>query len=304
MKTIGDVKMQSLQRDGFVLMESVISDDDVNALIECSKKLLSKKSLHRSEFSRKRNGSTWQCEAYSDGKTNLVVDILGEAPELDKVINSIFENPNVKKVLHFLHGDSYKITQVNIRQVVQGDPGLNFHQDTDGETGMGIFLEDRPDEEGSTVFIPGSHYWPFKIRELFVYPRIFIPIIPKRWRAGATGKAGDMYFFINRAWHGRPALKRSKVSTAILISIFGQESTYRIHNMPEKNLDSLPGCIRGLVDHRQGVRFDANGLAVVEPAGDVGIMQREIFPNVASGLMRWILIPWVNFTGWVSSFRN
>lgn len=295
-------KKDQLEKDGFTIVKSVLSGEDVEGLKDSCRLLLERSPLPRCEFSVHRSSDVWKYETYTDGKTNLAIDILGEDPELDRLMDKIFSNSKVQDLLEFLHGTSYKITQVNIRKVVRGDSGLNYHQDTEGETGIGIFLDDRPDNEGTTVFIPNSHWWPFTIRELLFYPRIFIPLIPKKWVKGTTGKAGDMYFFINRVWHGRPALKKAESSTAILISVFGEGGSYRIHKVSEEMLNKMPETIGKLVDHRNGLKEVGDGIVTVEKTDNSsGIMGAGIFPSNQYGFLMLFLRPWFKTTTWLSS---
>jgi hypothetical protein len=185
--------------------------------------------------------------------------------------------------------------------VLSGDPGLNFHQDTPGETGMGILLDECRDNQGTTMFIVGSHRRPFSIRELFVCPRILIDLIPKRWFSGANGKAGDMYFLINQAWHGRPAFKKPGNTSSILIAIYGSQSEYRTHEMPEKKLDTMPPIMKGLIDHRSGLTYLNGGLVEISRSVKLeGIMPEGIYKadDPASG---WkLLYPWIFLSRWIA----
>ena len=228
--------------------------------------------------------------------------MLGYDANFHSIISKVFENAQVKSLLSSLHGDHYKVTQVNIREAFLGDLALNFHQDYDGETGIGILLDDCRENEGTTVFIPGSHKWPFSIRELFIYPRIFIPLIPKEWVSGAQGKSGDIYFFINRVWHARPTLGKNIKAAAILISIFGSNRLYRIHEFSGPHLESLPQVLRELVDHRAGVTELSDGRVRVDQSqNSSGIMSKEVFKSVGYSLGWKLLIRWVSLSRYITT---
>jgi putative 2OG-Fe(II) oxygenase len=301
MHVINQKKLE-LNQQGFTVLDSVLTEIEVDKLVTIAGEMLSKTSYPRSEFAQHRSGNVWKFGKYVDSSSNLVIDVLGENAEFDKLMSIIFEHPNVKSLLEMLHGDQYKVTQVNIRQVLSGDTGLNFHQDSQGETGIGILLNECRDNQGTTVFIAGSHRWPFSIRELFVYPRILINLIPKKWVIGANGKAGDMYFFINQAWHGRPAFKKPGNTSTILISIFGSQSEYKIHEMPEEKLNTMPPIMKSLIDHRAGLTYLSDGLVKINRSEKLeGIMPDGIY-NTNDPSSGWKLLqPWISLSRFIAA---
>jgi putative 2OG-Fe(II) oxygenase len=294
------------ERDGFLNLASVLDLDEVSRLQLAAARLLGTSAQQRTAFTSHRSGSQWAYRTYSDGKTHLAVDVVGADTDFDLLLEKILANSRVNEVLASLHGPHYKVTQVNIRKVVKGDPGLGYHQDTDGETGIGILLEDRPDAEGTTTFLPGSHRWPFSIRELFIYPRLGISLFPAGVVKASIGRAGDMYFFINRLWHGRAAMHHTDTAAAILIAVFAKGSKYRVHQLSDDILARLGPVTRRLLDHNQGVRDIGGGLVKVldpNPSRFLSTIEAILVgrPKL-SVLSPWQLLkPWRLFTRFVSN---
>jgi hypothetical protein len=116
---VNEKKLQ-LKQQGYTALDSVLSEIEVEKLVTIAGEMLSKTSNPRSEFAQHRSGNVWKCGKYADSSSNLVIDVLGENAEFDQLMSTIFEHPNVKSLLEMLYGDQYKVTQVNIRQVLSG----------------------------------------------------------------------------------------------------------------------------------------------------------------------------------------
>ncbi len=297
--------LKQLTTEGFITLESCFDQEEVKRLVAASELLLHGAPVDAAEFARLRSGSQWEYAVSVKEDALVAVDVLGKNKDFDELIEKYLTQPAVCEALRYLHGDNYKLTQVNIRRSPCGDNGLSFHQDTDGETGIGILLN-KTDSEGTTIFIPGSHRWPFTIRQLLVWPRIFIWLFPRSAYKAAMGSIGDSYVFINRLWHGRSALKTPPHSTAILMSFFGGGGSYRIHEVPENILQDMGSQTRRLVDPKSGVRPVGGGIVTVDEstAAQDQVMQTVLVrPEEIEKTGLWLLaLPWVFMLRFVSRF--
>ncbi len=144
------------------------------------------------------------------------VRILGKNKRLDKIIEKILLNSEIKNTLERTSGKNYALhADCAARFSDPNDKGLYIHQDAVGETTFSFLVTDQT--EGTTTCIPGSHLLvPFKnvrIAEyLSWYSSRLLPFT-KFFLSPLKGFAGEYYFFFNRLFHGR--LTGNKKNTQI-----------------------------------------------------------------------------------------
>ena len=141
-------------------------------------------------------------------------------PRIAELLDCVVANAAVRSVLESALGLSYKIWQIDFRRSKPGDKGLYLHQDAPGQVNLAIALSNNTNGSGATVFLPGSHLVPKRIRDwrievptslLILLPYLFTPL---------TGKIGDISFFFNRTWHGRFANTSTNLNDVIMIGFF------------------------------------------------------------------------------------
>ena len=101
--------------------------------------------------------------------------------------------------------------------------------------GLFILLEDCI-EDGTTVFLPISRFFFIRIRNLFIYPRISLKLIPKLFKKALTGKAGDIYLINKTIWHGRSVGTKVSSNLTILTSLLSSNRSFSVHKM-DKDLE-------------------------------------------------------------------
>ena len=239
-------KLKCLKKDGFVIFENVLDLYNVAELLTASRELLSNSSLQIKDYKKHRSEGVWECGIVESPGIRIAVDILGKDRRIDQGIEKILSKPEIYSFLEKVLGKSFRLTQVTIREARFGDDSLNYHQDTDGEMGICLLLADCKSKEGTTTFIKGSHWIPFTIRDLFIFPRIDTRLVPDFLETPATGKAGDAYIFINRTWHARHKIKHSDTQCAIFMSFFPAGISHNYHSIDKSISNSLGPTIQKL----------------------------------------------------------
>ena len=104
-----------------------------------------------------------------------MIDAYGKSPALDKIVDLILTDPTSSAVLRKMVGANVKFRGYNIRLMTGNyDPGPrpslpteltlphDWHRDSPGEFGIGIFLSDVPaGGNGGTALMRGSHMFPY-----------------------------------------------------------------------------------------------------------------------------------------------
>lgn len=199
----------SLKRFGFVNSgQLVLSDEENNELVNLCIEKYSQLDSDHSHFLSGEEGVT--------GIRGLPL----YDPKIVTLLEKIVSDKNVKYILQSALGPDYKIWQIDFRRSMQGDKGLQLHQDGRGQLNLSILLSDNSSGEGTTIFLPGSHFVPQRIRDLQaeLSPGLFkfLGFI----FSSLTGKKGDISFFFNRTWHGRNPNISGEFNDMILIGFF------------------------------------------------------------------------------------
>lgn len=160
-------------------------------------------------------------------KGEVTHNIIGIDKSMDKLIEKILTNSEVQSTLLNLLGKDYLLRLCSVRYNDPNDKGLMLHQDSDGEIGLMILLNDQPD--GSTVFFPGSQLIPPKknlVRKVS-WNSLKLMNVVKYFLMRAKGHAGNYYYIHKKTWHGRTPGKSDKTKMSIFISFFPVSSKRR-----------------------------------------------------------------------------
>ena len=157
-------------------------------------------------------------------------NILGRELFVDNFFKSIF-NIDLINIIHEVGGKNCKITTSHIRYVDQTTNSDNLHEDGVGQISLSLLLNDICPEMSTTVFVKGSHRFPLRIKDkleripISIFRSIFTP---------SFGKQGDLFIFLNKAWHGMKASDVIQPSSVVLFT-FDTEGYYHTvkNNIPK-----------------------------------------------------------------------
>ena len=215
--------------------------------------------------------------------SHLMIDAYGKSPALDRIVDIILSNPKTAAVLRKSAGAHVKIRGYNIRLMTGShEPGSTpalpkelmlpheWHRDSPGEFGIGIFLSDVPEGgNGGTALMRGSHLFPYCPRKNSLLSttwrassdgrvmgrpwlarfNIFNRLLSKRLRnraEEANGTRGDCYLFFNDTWHGRYPNLHGRQGMIVLVAGFPTEFPFpdEVKPQPPEVLERLPASIR------------------------------------------------------------
>ncbi len=280
-----------LNQDGFLIVRGAAEAATAAELLAAGQALLDRADLKFTDYPSHRNGSVWKCGVVEQPGVRIAVDVLGADPRIDRGVEAILGRPDMKALLEQVLGPDMRLTQVTIREAKRGDRALAYHQDSDGEVGIGILLLDCDDEEGTTSFLRGSHRIPATIRELFVMPRVDTRLVPKGMVSPGAGKAGDAILFYNRTWHARHALTRKPVQCALMMSFFPAGKPYHFHEVDAATLSTLGPTLQQMMRVDDRLQRMPKGAVVYLGQGPSHAETRQILTLDAFGLNRgWRLV--------------
>ena len=147
-------------------------------------------------------------------------NIIGIDKRIEEILEKIVINPEVQNILLKLLGKNYLIRQIFARYNEPDDIGLTLHQDSIGEAGLMVLLNNQPD--GSTVFFPGSQLIPSEkhLAQKVSWNSLRLINMTKYFLKTATGNAGDYYYFLHRTWHGRTPGNSDNTKISLFFDIF------------------------------------------------------------------------------------
>jgi putative 2OG-Fe(II) oxygenase len=235
-----------INADGFTLVPQVVDAGTTGDLLAAGLAILDRPDLRFVDYPAHRNGSVWKCGTVSSPGVRIAVDVLGVDPRIDRAVEAVLSHPAMTELLTEMLGRGMRLTQVTIREAQAGDQPLSYHQDSDGEVGIGVLLLDCANEEGTTSFIKGSHRIPATIRELLVMPRLDTRLVPSGLVSPGAGRAGDAIVFYNRTWHARHALRRNPRQVALMMSLFPSGKPYHFHEIDRETWSRLGPTVQRL----------------------------------------------------------
>jgi Phytanoyl-CoA dioxygenase (PhyH) len=234
--TTSEELLSTLDRDGFVIVSSFLDErvvDEARRDLEAIyTRDLEERRMRNAEEASFSHGST---KTVLTPPSHLALRLPGRSKALDQCFEKIFTDPLTSKVLRGMAGEHVKIRDVNCRQMTgtidDGDflnPPHEWHRDSLGEFGIGVFLNEVPSgDNAGTAVVPGSHKYPWCARwnvmfgdplylnrkglrgpKLLARFNIFSRLlhhfyVQNKKPIGVPGKPGDIYFFVNDIWHGR-----------------------------------------------------------------------------------------------------
>ena len=153
-------------------------------------------------------------------KNEVYHNIIGIDKNIDKLIEKVLTNLEIKPTLEKILGKDYLLRLCSVRYNEPNDKGLALHQDSIGEIGLMILLNDQPD--GSTVFFPGSQLIPSNkhLASKVSWNSLKLSKISKFFLFAGKGKAGDYFYIHKRTWHGRKPGLSKKTKMTIFISFY------------------------------------------------------------------------------------
>ncbi len=153
-------------------------------------------------------------------KGEVSQNIIGIDKKIDELLEKILINPEVQNTLVKVMGNNFLIRQIFARYNEPGDQGLALHQDSPGEAGLMVLINNQPD--GSTVFFPGSQLIPSEkhLAHKSSWCSLKLMKIAKHFLMPAVGNAGDYYYFLHRTWHGRKPGNSNNTKISLFFDIF------------------------------------------------------------------------------------
>ncbi|MBY4127565.1 phytanoyl-CoA dioxygenase family protein [Rhodococcus fascians] len=176
-----DADLTSLERDGFVILEGLLSEDECAQLRDAVQPLLG--ATGRNNFEGER--------------TRRIYSVLGKTRACDRIV----DHPRVLALLDRLLMPNYLLSQLQVIDIGPGESAQLLHHDD------GMYPLPRPrlplgaatvwavdaftEDNGATVVLPGSHQWGADRRPTENDDRL-----------SAEMSAGSCVFFLGTLWHG------------------------------------------------------------------------------------------------------
>lgn len=168
-----------LMRDGYVIIESLIGENELDAIRSVAPELLG------------HNGRN----SFEGHKTQRVYDVLSKTTSIDRLA----DHPRILGLLDRIFLPGFLLSQAQIINIQHGEKAQMLHYDDAfyriprPRPPLGaatVFaIDDFTEKNGATVIIPGSHVW----ADEGPSPEKAIP---------AVMPAGSVIFFLGTTWHG------------------------------------------------------------------------------------------------------
>jgi len=241
---MNDTQQRQLERDGYVVLQNVLSADQVNCLVVRLEEL-------------------WSQEGDQAGEENYIeqnAQRLANLANKGDIFRSIFRHPTILEAVEAVIGPHIRLSMMNARAVPpQSDPRMPFHVDTDDkgkpdEKGYYVcsaiwMLDDFTRQNGATRIVPETH----RSNKL---PKEGLDDVyaPHPDEVSVEGKAGDVFVFNGHCWHTGGANMTDAPRRAILVHYIRADHPQRLRQKeyvsPEvqERLDPLEREILGLDD--------------------------------------------------------
>lgn len=225
-----DEEFKQLMRDGFVMLPDLLNEEELDALKRESKPHL----IHQG-----RNN-------FEGHKTQRIYNVFSKMRAMDPLA----QHPRVLALLDRLFLPNYLISQVLVINILPGEDAQMLHTD-DGfyhiprprpalSAASILAVDDFTEENGATVYIPGSHLWGEGD------PEDRSKTIP------AVMPAGSGIFFLGTLWHGGGANQSDKARMAATCQYcepyLRQQSNFTLE-IPFEIAAQLPEDIKNMVGY-------------------------------------------------------
>jgi len=271
------------KKNGYVKIGKLLDQDDIEVLKNRSKQFLRNSEMR--DFVYNQDVDNEYFRPVLDNKDwSVLENIIGLSEDFDRIMEKFFTHPTFKSLMEEVIGKNYKLWTCSIRLAKGKDNGLGFHNDSPGEIGISILLEDQYDEKGTTSVIPGSHKWPVTSQEM-KFESIPTKLLQPFSRA-ITGKAGDTFLFFKKTLHGRVSHKSSNSGIAIMLGIFPVGYCFTPYKVPSSVLSKVGPETRRLMSGESFKAIGDKGMCIV--SGD----RQEAYIDKISNLKLSIYSPW------------
>ncbi len=245
-----------LWRDGFVLIEGLMAPENVNAYCTACSDLIEHQP-RKAWSDRHLYGDQFRLPVFANRDWAVLSNLSGLSDVFDNELEQLITSPDMEPLLRTILGSGYKIWETSIRRSEATDDGLALHQDSPGEFGVSVLLQDIDGLEGTTVFLPGSHRFPVpsKLSGLDQLNPGYL----RRWLDPARGKKGDVCLFFKNVWHGRVPSHLQEPRDAMLMSFVAAGYHYRAFEVPEDILKFLPPATHRQLDPLSATRLLPDG---------------------------------------------
>jgi ectoine hydroxylase-related dioxygenase (phytanoyl-CoA dioxygenase family) len=185
-----DTQRRSLDDDGYVVMPSVLTRDQVDALARRFDELV------------KEEGQQAGIEVHQEEGADRLSDLVNK----DALFDLVWTNPlQLSAAGHVLGWESVQFSSLNCRSAKPGYGLQQLHMDGEPAAAVGDYevcnslwmLDDFTEENGATRVVPGSHRWrqvPGQVLDdaMADHPEQVL----------VTGTAGTLVVFNAHLWHG------------------------------------------------------------------------------------------------------
>ncbi len=204
------------------LVDSCNNIESTNKVKEFFKNENSSENLYVNEFSEKTFFST------------IATNIIGINENLDRFFERTLNHQDIKIILTKVLGPNYKINNFVMRYADEKSKFLGWHQDDHKAFSMMILLNDVSDKSATTSFIKGSHLFNYNFSNSLekLNPNYFKSISSR-----ATGKKGDLIFFLNKSIHGMKVGNNSKVILICFVPEENKNTKYIFPKLTRYNIE-------------------------------------------------------------------
>lgn len=195
-------------------MNSIVRNILKKGIVKGESELLSNKEMKELESLLLRSKDKYLKEG------ELSHNVIGIDNRIDELLEKILSNPEIQKTLSVLLDKNYLLRKIVVRYNEPDDKGLMLHQDSIGEVSLMILVNNQLD--GSTVFFQGSQLIPSEkhLASKVSWNSLKLMNKAKYFLMPAIGNAGDYYYFLNRAWHGRKPGSSHKTKIALFFPCY------------------------------------------------------------------------------------
>lgn len=253
-----------LWRDGFVRLEAVLAPPEVAQFRDESDRLM-RGIRPWSERHTRYQPTEYLLPPFGDDDWAVLINLAGRSDLVDRLLERLLTHPRIAGTLEAIAGPGYKAWEISLRRANAYDGGLRLHEDARGEVGLAMLLADQAGLVGTTGFVRGSHRLPVSCRESgaeFIPPRYLSHLMRP-----ASGKAGDMFVFFKKTWHGRVAGVGPAPSDALLLAVFPVGYEYLPFRADRTLLQRLGPELSRLLDPARQLLPTRDGRAIVTDSG-------------------------------------
>lgn len=269
------VLIDNILDNGFGTLSGVLSPDKSELLsIKCKEILSSNYKFSGISENSPSSGLASQGKIYDNSKTNhhdayntTGRSFIGISKTVDNIIDDILTHDHVRNTLISFLGRNYKIYTCSIRQASHLSNFVGLHQDAPYQFTMAVFLNDIDKTNPTTVFYNKTHKTRFKFLDKFeaFNTNYFKQLTP------ATGKKGDILFFLNKTLHGmQTSLNAIDDSSVLLLSLNPSGYPYMPWRLPKKSeysssfLSGLSPELRRLFEYKPEDYEMNNGQLIIK----------------------------------------